>query len=148
MEGASMEYYKKEEDDLIAFPDQVHKLISEFYSYLSDDSDQNAAKTTSHLDNMLVELVRRKIFSQKVSTIWEEMDGCTKQYRCATACYLLFYISMEFNIVIDHAVGAPGHGKDVVYGLNAVDKAYLNKMMFRINNPGSKHTAKDMMAHS
>eukprot|EP00957_Ditylum_brightwellii_P074234 5640681-Ditylum_brightwellii.AAC.1 len=40
---------------------------------------------------------------------------------------------MKFNIVIDHAVEAPGHGKDVVDGLNAIDKAHLNKMMFRID---------------
>eukprot|EP00957_Ditylum_brightwellii_P092078 7010500-Ditylum_brightwellii.AAC.1 len=44
-------------------------------------------------------------------------------------------------------VGAPGHGKDAVDGLDAVDKAYLNKMMFRMYNPGSKHIAKDMIAH-
>eukprot|EP00957_Ditylum_brightwellii_P106177 8100153-Ditylum_brightwellii.AAC.1 len=54
---------------------------------------------------------------------------------------------MKFNIVIDHAFGAPDHGKDVVDRLNAVDKAYLNKVMLRVYNPGSKHTAKDMMAH-
>mgnify|MGYP003335641848 CR=1 FL=1 len=54
---------------------------------------------------------------------------------------------MKFNIVIDHAVEAPGHGKDVVDGLIAVYKTYLNKMMFRMYNPGSKHTTKDMMDH-
>jgi hypothetical protein len=41
----------------------------------------------------------------------------------------------ENNIVINCAVGAPGHGKDIVDGLNVVDKAYLNKMMFRMYNP-------------
>eukprot|EP00957_Ditylum_brightwellii_P017469 1315720-Ditylum_brightwellii.AAC.1 len=60
MEGVSMKYYKKEEDDLVPVPDQELTLISEFYSYLSGDSDQNAATTTTHLDNTLVELVRRK----------------------------------------------------------------------------------------
>eukprot|EP00957_Ditylum_brightwellii_P194099 14781631-Ditylum_brightwellii.AAC.1 len=30
MEGALMEYCKKEEDDLVTVPDQVHTLISEF----------------------------------------------------------------------------------------------------------------------
>ena len=29
-----------------------------------------------------------------------------------------------FDIIIDHSVGAPGHGKDVVYGLNAVDNFF------------------------
>eukprot|EP00957_Ditylum_brightwellii_P061103 4636555-Ditylum_brightwellii.AAC.1 len=54
---------------------------------------------------------------------------------------------MKFNTVIDRAVGAPGHGKDVTDGLNVVHKAYLNKMMFRTYNPRSKHTSKDMMDH-
>eukprot|EP00957_Ditylum_brightwellii_P059319 4503028-Ditylum_brightwellii.AAC.1 len=53
---------------------------------------------------------------------------------------------MQFNIAIDHAVGAPGHVRDVMDGLNAVDKVYLNKTMFGINAK-SKHSAKDMMAH-
>eukprot|EP00957_Ditylum_brightwellii_P190612 14510170-Ditylum_brightwellii.AAC.1 len=102
-----MEYYKIEEDNLFVVPNQVHKLISDLYSYLSDDNVQDAATTTSHLDIMLVELIRREMVSQKVSTIWEETDG-----------------------------------------LNAVDKAYLNNMVFRMYNPGSKHTAKDTVAHS
>eukprot|EP00957_Ditylum_brightwellii_P043611 3305542-Ditylum_brightwellii.AAC.1 len=55
---------------------------------------------------------------------------------------------MKFNIVIDRVDGASDHGKDVVDGLNAVDRAYLNKMLFRMYNPGYKHNAKDMMAHS
>eukprot|EP00957_Ditylum_brightwellii_P136728 10426573-Ditylum_brightwellii.AAC.1 len=65
MEGVSMEYYKADEDNLVAVPDQVHTLMHEFYSYLSVDSDEDEATITSCLDNMLVELVRRKIVSQK-----------------------------------------------------------------------------------
>eukprot|EP00957_Ditylum_brightwellii_P190783 14524120-Ditylum_brightwellii.AAC.1 len=51
----------------------------------------------------------------------EETDGCAKQYRCASAINLLSTLSMKYNIVINRAVGAPGYGKDVVDGLNAVD---------------------------
>ena len=38
-------------------------------------------------------------------------------------------LSTKYNISIDRAIGAPGHGKDLVYGLNAVDKHYLKKNM-------------------
>eukprot|EP00957_Ditylum_brightwellii_P146289 11139140-Ditylum_brightwellii.AAC.1 len=34
---------------------------------------------------------------------------------------------MKFNIIVDCDVGAPGHGKDVVDGWNAVDKDRTNK---------------------
>eukprot|EP00957_Ditylum_brightwellii_P137269 10465349-Ditylum_brightwellii.AAC.1 len=58
----------------------------------------------------------------------EETDGCAKQYRCAAAFNLLSMLAMQYNIVIDRAIQAAGHGKDVVDGLNAVDKRYLGKM--------------------
>eukprot|EP00957_Ditylum_brightwellii_P167844 12777172-Ditylum_brightwellii.AAC.1 len=56
----------------------------------------------------------------------EETYGCVKQYKCATAFKFLSMLSLRYNIVIDRAVVAPGHDKDVVYGLNAVNKRYLN----------------------
>ena len=87
------------------------------------------------------------MIKQESTTLWEETDGCAKQYRCATAMYLLSLISVRFNIVIDRAVEAPGHGKDIVDGLNATDKAVLFKAMFCNKNPEQDHTSKDMIAH-
>ena len=43
--------------------------------------------------------------------------------------YLLNILCLKFNIVIDRAIGAPGHGKSVIDGLNAVDKHYLKTVM-------------------
>ena len=34
-------------------------------------------------------------------------------------------ISQTYSIIIDRGISAPGHGKDVVDGLNAVDKRYI-----------------------
>eukprot|EP00957_Ditylum_brightwellii_P152667 11621036-Ditylum_brightwellii.AAC.1 len=34
-------------------------------------------------------------------------------------------IAVQFDVVIDHAVGAPGHGNDVEDGLNAVEKSFI-----------------------
>eukprot|EP00957_Ditylum_brightwellii_P048693 3694718-Ditylum_brightwellii.AAC.1 len=65
------------------------------------------------------------MIKQESTTTWKETDGCAKQYRCAIDMYLLSLISVRFNIVIDRAVGAPGHGKDMVDGLNATDKAFF-----------------------
>ena len=70
------------------------------------------------------------MIKQDSTTLWEETDGCAKQYRCATAIYLLSLVFVKFNIVINRAVRAPGHGKDKVDGLNATDKAFLKKAMF------------------
>ena len=57
--------------------------------------------------------------------MWYQTDGCTNQYRCYIAYYLLSYLSKSYQIVIDRAVDTLGHGKYVVDGFNAVQKRYL-----------------------
>jgi hypothetical protein len=74
-------------------------------------------------------------------TMFNNTDGCAKQYCCATVIHLLSMLATEFNITINQLVGAPGHGKDLVDGLNACDKQYLKKMMMRITLPGNKQSA-------
>ena len=60
-------------------------------------------------------------------TMWEDTDGCSKQYQCGTAMYFLSLLAVSFNVFVDRAIGAPGHGKDCVDGLNAVMKRFLQK---------------------
>ena len=57
--------------------------------------------------------------------MWEKTDGCAEQYICASALYLMSVISQTYSIIIDWGIIAPGHGKEVVDGLNAVDKRYI-----------------------
>ena len=42
-------------------------------------------------------------------------------------------LATKYHMTINRAIGAPGHGKDVVDALNAVDKEFLKKMMCRIS---------------
>ena len=64
-----------------------------------------------------------------LSTIWENADGCAEQYRCVTALYLMSFLSQRNSIIFDRGISAPGHGKEVVGGLNAVDKRYRYQLM-------------------
>ena len=57
--------------------------------------------------------------------MWDQKDGCAKQYRCSIAYYLMSYLSTSYQIILDIAVDTPGHGKDVVDGFNSVQKRYL-----------------------
>ena len=57
--------------------------------------------------------------------MWDQTDGCAKQYRCSIAYYLMSYLSKSYQIVIDRALDTPGHGKYVVDGFNAIQKRYL-----------------------
>jgi len=42
-------------------------------------------------------------------------------------------LASEFGITIDRAIGAPGHGKDIVDALNATDKIYLCSDPLRVH---------------
>ena len=53
--------------------------------------------------------------------MWENIDGCEEQYRCVTALYLLSMLEHAHNIIIDCGSGSPGHGREVVDGLNATN---------------------------
>ena len=62
-------------------------------------------------------------------TIWGNTYGCSEQYICASALYLMSVITQTYSIIIDRGISAPGNGKEVVDGVNDVDKAlyiYIN----------------------
>ena len=46
-------------------------------------------------------------------------------------------ISQCYSIIINWGISAPGNGKEVVDGLNAVDKLYIHKLMSTSQLPGS-----------
>ena len=72
-----------------------------------------------------------------MSTICENTDGCAEKYRRASALYLMSVMSQTYSIIIDRGISAPGNGKEVVDGLNAVDKRYKYKLMSKVQLPGS-----------
>ena len=46
-------------------------------------------------------------------------------------------MSQCYSIIIDRGISEPGNGKEVVDGLNAVDKRYIHKLMPKFQFPGS-----------
>ena len=47
------------------------------------------------------------------------------------------FLSQCYSVIIDQGISAPGHGKEIVDGLNAVDKRYIYQFMSNIQLPGS-----------
>ena len=96
-----------------------------FKSFLSDDIKQYSATTAAHIKQLISLLKNKQVLTTSLSTIWENTDGCAEQYKCASAMYLMSVMSQTYSIIIDLGISAPGHGKEVVDGLNAVDKRYI-----------------------
>ena len=78
------------------------------------------------------------------TVMYDHTDGCTCQYRCATAIYFLSMLSFMFKITINQMVHAPGHGKDKVDGLNATTKRFLQQKMARTNLNNEQEEEKRM----
>ena len=70
-----------------------------------------------------------------LSTIWENTDGCAEQYVCASALYRMSVVSQHHSIMIDPGIISPGRGKEVVDGLNAIDKRYMYQLMYNLQLP-------------
>jgi hypothetical protein len=53
------------------------------------------------------------IIRKKMAIMWDKTDGCTKQYHCVKAFWLLSYLVLKYNTTIDQASGTPRHGNDI-----------------------------------
>ena len=57
-------------------------------------------------------------------------------------------ISQCDSIIIDRGIRAPGHGKEVVYGLNVVDRRYIYQLMSNVTFTGSNRFDSKMKMHT
>ena len=76
---------------------------------------------------VLAQCLKKKNLLTEGGTIFEDTDGCAKQYRCTTAIHLLSVFYARKNGCIDKAIGAPGHDKGLLDGINACYKQYLKQ---------------------
>ena len=91
--------------------------------------------TTAHSKRFIALLKDKKVFTTALSTIWENTDGCSEQYRCASALYIMSAMYQCYSIITYRGISAPGHGKGVVDGINYIDKRYIYQLMSNIQLP-------------
>ena len=140
-----MDQYRSELVNMLADSNNDNELLSVFHSMILDESEQDGAATAANSNHLIKTLVDDGVLKKRLSTLWEETDGCAESYWCATALFLLSSVAFTQDIIIDWMVGAPGHGKGVVDGLNAVDKTFLRDYMSKISVPGVVSKKKQWM---
>ena len=153
MEGCCLDHFKSPlqiinmQSPDVAYVPEDQDVQRVFHSHFSDMSKQNAATTTKHLQSMLDCLFTN---GQMVrgGTMYDTTDGCACQYRCSKAFFLLSVIAAGRRIIIDRAIDAPGHGKGVVDGMNAIDKGYLGKCLCLTSTPEVHNDERRMNIHS
>ena len=45
-------------------------------------------------------------------------------------------LSQFYSVIIDRGISAPGHDREVVDGLNAVDQRFIYQLMSNVQLPG------------
>ena len=85
-----------------------------------------------HKEKLISFLNNKQVLTTSLSIIWENTDGCAEQYRCASVLHLMSVMSQNYSSIIDRGISAPGHGKEVVDGINAIDKRYIYQLMSKV----------------
>ena len=57
-------------------------------------------------------------------------------------------MSQCYSIIIDRGISVPGHGKEVVDGINAVDKNYIYQLISKVQVPGSVRFDSQIRMHT
>jgi hypothetical protein len=70
------------------------------------------------------------------SIVFDDTNHCSKQYQSGMALFVLTLFAVSTHgVIIDWAIGAPGHGKVKADSLNAIDKPCIPKKMLQATMP-------------
>ena len=83
-----------------------------------------------------------------MSTILVHTDVCDKQYICASVVYHMSVMPQCYSVIIDQGWSAPGHGKEVVDGINPVDQRYIYQLMSTVKFTGSNIFGSHIQMHT
>ena len=75
-------------------------------------------------------------------------DGCAEKYQCEISVYLRWIFAHTYNIIIDHGVGSPVNGREVVDDLNGTEKKCLLMLMTTVKLPGAASYETQMPMHN
>ena len=126
MEGAELENFNKLKPSTIPMENIIIFYLMKFIRMLS---------LMRQIFVLLFNFFFFKMIAPFLTTMWYNPYCCAKQYRYASAIYIPSYLALEFSIIIDRSVVSPGHGKDVVYGLNSKYNHMLKVSMSKLLNP-------------
>jgi hypothetical protein len=133
---------------LIEWVDAAGETRTRYFSYLSDNSKQDAA-TTAHnmhcelcVDGFAMQLVEELMVG---GTVWKGTDGAATLNRCSKSFYSQGKLSVELHITIDAQVEAPGHGKWWLDGKTGSDKHYCQQCMCCILTPEMAQGGRQML---
>ena len=89
IEGIALEHFSAAPKSDINSSSLTCPRRAVFHSFLSDDSKHDALTTTAHSKRLISLMNNKQSLTTSLITIWENTDGCSEHYICASALYLM-----------------------------------------------------------
>ena len=119
-------------------PPGASEYETRFYSILSTEKTQDGRIMYTNTEMILKDLQKQLASGIEILLIEEILDGsdgCSEQYQCGTALYMLWKFSRGRDIIYDRAIDSPGHGKKQIDGYSGDDKKHLeNEYTFNVES--------------
>ena len=145
MEGITVKYYKDGK-----YLDG-EELQMDWHCFLQDLKRQDA-RTSHNNTSILIEKLQANPFNllpkEKDAVMYEQADGCSKQYKSGTALWSMSFLSRKYKIVINRMVTAPGHGKGTVDALAGFDKWFIRKHFCAVKGVGDNDTVNKLESYT
>ena len=114
------------ETNPVHFLDSVGNELLDYHCYISEDKRQDARTTYMNQSSLLREFNAEGGYPEfphtNVDHLFENTDGCAKQYRSVTAMQLMAALAVKYEITFNRMVGAPHHGKGIGDAFGGMDK--------------------------
>lgn len=144
MEGITVKYMKQTGEDI--GQDEFVEVM-DYRCYLADDKRQDARTSYINTKHMIDRLRESTNLLVEGSTLYQQCDGCAKQYRCALSLYLQSAIACAYKINYDVMNTAPGHGKGPCDSQGGVDKSECICHMRTVGLPETEGDSKYVHAN-
>jgi len=133
MEGIAVKFMKEDPES----EERTMKEVLEFFSFIADDKRQDARTSLQHTSQLIKKLQDEYGLLKRHSgaVMYEQSDGCAKQYTSAIAWQCCIWLANQYGICINKMTTAPQHGKSIVDGISGADKKRMKELMLTANMP-------------
>ena len=108
IEGIALEHFSRLPKIDTNSTTPSHQRHAVFHSFLSDNSKQDAATITACRKRFISFLKEEKIINNIIEYNMGKNYGCAEKYICASALYLISFMSQFYSIIIDQGISALG----------------------------------------
>ena len=105
LEGSTISFSRNQAPNELIEDNLVTSSPKIYFAHFSDDGSQSCETSYYNFTKQLEYLQEKDIYKPNTRHIfYDNTDGCTEQYRCSKAVYLMTTLASTYKIVIDRLI--------------------------------------------